>query len=662
MEEKTIAISGNPNTGKTTIFNTLTGLRQEIGNWPGVTVEKKEGYFIYKNIKFNVVDLPGTYTLTEESEDQKIAIDFLTNEKVDTVILTANASNLERSLYLLILLSELNQNIIVVLNMIDIAEKEGIKYDIEKLEKIFGIPFVETIANKGYGIENLKEKIYEKTRDKREKHFFKINYGEEIESYVSKIEEKLKNISLPYPSKFISLRLLEKDERIRELIKNKVNINEIDEIIGQLEKKIPNIEVILIEKRYGIINGMVKECLLSRKKVEKRIEITNYLDRVLTNNFLGPLIFLLIMFIIFQIVFKWGAPFQELLDKFFHFSGEKISLFLHSINAPLFLISFIEEGIISGIGSVVMFLPNIFLFFLLFAILEETGYMARAAFTTDRLMHKMGLHGKSAIPLILGFGCNVPAIMSTRTLETKKDKILTILVIPFMSCSARLPVYILFTGIFFKSHQSLVIFSIYLIGILLGILMARIFKFIFFKEESIPIIIELPPYEIPYWKNVIIEGWERTKVFLKRAGTIIFVGVLILWFLSYFPDPSNFGKETSLIGRIGNFFAPILKPAGFGFWQASVALIFGIYAKELVVGCFGTLFGENNLSTILPYYFTPASSYSFMLMTLLYIPCLATIAIIKREIGIKWALFSAIFSIFLGYLISTLFYQLTLLF
>jgi len=547
MEEKLIAIAGNPNTGKTTLFNALTGLKQQTGNWPGVTVEKKEGYFIYKNVKFNVIDLPGTYTLTGESQDQQIAIDFLTKSKVDVVVIIGDASNLERSLYLLILLSELNQNIIVALNMIDIAEKEGIKYDTEKLEKIFGIPFVETIANKGYGIEKLKERIYGKGNEKG-KHLFKINYGEEIEGYISEIEKKIKNVQLPYPSRFIALRLIEKDKKIKELIKDKKLLSEIESILSEIEKTTENIDVLLMEKRYGIIHGMVKECFIPVKKVRKRVEITNNLDRVLTNNFFGPLIFLSIMFIIFQIVFKWGAPLQKILDGIFNSSGKKIAGILKSLNSPLWLISLLKDGIISGIGSVVIFLPNIFLFFLFFAILEDTGYMARAAFTTDRLMHKMGLHGKSAIPLILGFGCNVPAIMATRTLETRKDKILTVLVIPFMSCSARLPVYLLFTGIFFKRHQGLIIFSLYFIGIIFGILTARIFKALFFKEESIPLIIELPPYKIPYWKNTLLEGWERSKIFLKKAGSVIFFGVIILWFLSYFPDPNNFGKETSLIG------------------------------------------------------------------------------------------------------------------
>lgn len=658
MDEKLIVIAGNPNTGKTTLFNSLTGLKQRTGNWPGVTVEKKTGYYNYKNIVFNVVDLPGTYTLTGESEDQKIAIDFLTKEKVDVVVITADASNLERSLYLLILLSELNQNVIVALNMIDIAEKEGIKYDVEKLEKIFGITFVETIANKGTGINNLKEEIYKKSIEEK-KHFLKINYGEEIEKYISKIEEKLKNISLPYPLRFIALRLLEKDADIENLIKGKINIDEINEILFELEKIIKNPEVFLLEKRFGIIHGMVKECLIRQKKERKRIEITTNLDRVLTNNFFGPVIFFAIMYLLFQIVFKWGAPFQEVLDNIFTLSGDKISVFLKSINSPRWIISLIKDGIISGIGSVVVFLPNIFLFFLFFAILEDTGYMARAAFTSDRLMHKMGLHGKSAIPLILGFGCNVPAIMATRTLETKKDKILTVLVIPFMSCSARLPVYLLFTGIFFKKHQGFILFSLYLVGILFGILTAKIFKMIFFKEISTPLVIELPPYKIPYWKNTLIEGWERSKVFLKKAGTVIFFGVIMLWFLSYFPDPSNFGKETSLIGKLGNFLAPFLKPAGFGFWQAAVALIFGIYAKELVVGTFGTLFGESNLSSVLTHYFTPASSYSFMLMTLFYIPCLATIVIIKREIGSRWAVIATVWSITLGWIVATIFFQLS---
>ena len=658
MKEKTIAIAGNPNTGKTTIFNALTGLRQKTGNWPGVTVEIKEGYFVYKNVKFRVIDLPGTYSLTSYTEDEKIARDFLVKENIDAVVVVVDASNLERNLYLVSLLSELQQNIVVDLNMIDIAESNGIKIDTEKLEKILGIPFVKTIGNRNYGIENLKESIL-KSVEKKKTEFFKINYGEEIEKTIEEIEKIIGNLSSPYPSRFFAIRLLERDEEFTEKIrKNKEIYKKICEIIEKKEKKVKNLEEYIIEKRYGFIHGLVKECISRINIIEAKIELTNKLDTIFTNRFLGLPIFLFFMWITFQIVFKWGAPFSQLLGRFFSFIGEKFASLLLFLNFPNWFISLIKDGIIAGVGSIIVFLPNIFLLFFIFSALEDSGYMARAAFVTDRIMHKIGLHGKSAIPLILGFGCNVPAIMATRTLETKKDRILTILTIPFMSCSARLPVYLLFTGIFFKKYQGTILFSLYLVGIIIGILSAKFFKSLFFREQTIPLIMELPPYHIPLLKNMFISAWERSYLFLRKAGTIIFSGVVLVWVLSHFPFSVEFAGKESIIGKIGSFLAPALKPAGFGFWQASVALLFGLIAKELVVGTFGTLFGgEEQLPHVLSKFFSPIAAYSFMLMSLLYMPCIATIAVIKQEAGGKWAFLSTLWSIFVGWSFAVIFYQ-----
>ncbi|MCM8772009.1 MAG: ferrous iron transport protein B [Candidatus Omnitrophica bacterium] len=651
MEEKIIGIAGNPNTGKTTIFNALTGSKQKIGNWPGVTVEKKEGEYIYKDIKFHVVDLPGTYTLLEESEDQKIAIDFLTRNKVDVLVIVADALNLERSLYLLVLLSELHKNIIVDLNMVDLLEKEGIDYDIGHLEKLLKVKFVKTIGNRNIGIDDLKEEIYRNCKEKRDE-YLEFNYGAEIEKLIAEIINNL-NFSSAYPLRFVALKILEKDEKFIKSISNLIDYEKINQIIFEIEKKCgKSIDRILIEKRYAIIHGIVKECIILKKRGLK-FELTEKIDKILTDNLTGPLIFLSIMFLIFCIVFSIGNPIQNLLE----LTIENFRKFLSYFHLPIWLDSLIKNGIISGVGSVISFLPNIFLYFLFFSILEDTGYIARAAIVSDRLMHKLGLHGKSSIPLILSFGCNVPAILGTRTLEDKKDKILTCLSIPFMSCSARLPIYILFTGIFFIKYQSLIIFSLYLLGLIIGILSMKLFGHIFFKYESSPLIIELPPFRMPYWRNVFIDSWMRTKYFLKKAGTIIFSGSLILWFLSYFPNPSKYGTEFNWIGKIGNLISIPLKTSGFGFWQAGVALIFGIYAKELVVSTFGTLFGTGNLQDVLKGYFTPVSAYSFMIMSLLYMPCIATFWILKKEIGFKWALISFFWSLLIGWISSTLFYQ-----
>ncbi|MCM8767715.1 MAG: ferrous iron transport protein B [Candidatus Omnitrophica bacterium] len=652
MEEKVVGIAGNPNTGKTTIFNALTGTRQQVGNWPGVTVEKKEGYYIYKDIKFNIIDLPGTYTLSGESEDQKIAVDFLTENKVDVLLLIADATNLERSLYFLILLTELHKNIIVDLNMIDLAEKQGIDYDIEHLEKLLKIKFVKTIGNKNIGIDELKETIYKKSKEQTYDNI-KFNYGDEIEKVISEIEKELTSSFFNYPLRFLAIKILEKDEYFIQIVKKKIDFSKIEEIIINLEKKLgKQIENLLIEKRYAIIHGIVREAIVERKK-EIKIELTEKIDRILTNNLSGPLIFLLIMFFLFNLVFILGKPIQDFVETIL----ENLKNVFMNLSLPVWLNSLISDGIISGVGSVVLFVPNIFLFFLFFAILEDTGYIARAAIVSDRLMHKIGLHGKSSIPLILGFGCNVPAILGTRILENKRDKILTCLAIPFMSCSARLPVYLLFTGLFFKEKQGIIIFSLYSLGIIIGILSIKFLSLVFLRQESLPLIIELPPFRMPYWKNVFFEGWTRTKYFLKKAGTIIFIGALILWFLSYFPDPNKYGTEFNFIGKLGSFISPFFKLSGFGFWQAGIALIFGIYAKELVVGTFGTLFGIENLSETLSSYFTPLSAYSFMIMSLLYMPCLTTFLVLRKEIGIRWALVSLFLSLFIGWFFSTLFYQ-----
>jgi ferrous iron transport protein B len=652
MEEKIIAIAGNPNTGKTTIFNALTGSRQKVGNWPGVTVEKKEGYYIYKGIKFNVVDLPGTYTLTGESEDQKIAIDFLVENKVDVLLLIADASNLERSLSLLVLLSELHRNIIVDLNMIDLAEKEGIDYDIGHLEKLFKVKFVKTIGNKNIGIEELKEEIYKKCKE-QVLEAFKFNYGVDVENIISEIEGEINKLNLNYPSRFLAIKILEKDEIFINFLRNKIDYEKISAKILNFEKNLKkSVDMILIEKRYGIIHGIVREAIIEKKK-ELEIELTEKIDKILTHNFAGPLIFLFIMFLIFNGVFLLGEPFKNFIDLIL----EKLKNLISNSNFSPYLISLLNEGIISGVGSVISFVPNIFLFFFFISILEDTGYMSRAAIVSDRIMHKLGLHGKSAIPLILGFGCNVPAIMGTRILENKRDKILTSLSIPFMSCSARLPVYILFTGIFFSKNQGLIIFSLYLLGVIVSFMTIKFFNSFVFKQESIPLIIELPPFRTPYWKSVLLESWTRTKYFLKKAGTLISLGSLILWLLSYFPNPENYGSEFNYIGRIGKIISPLFKYSGFNFWQAGVALIFGIYAKELVVSTFGTLFGVEKLSESLKIYFNPASSYSFMIMSLLYMPCLATFLILRKEIGGKWAIISLFWTFFTGWLISTLFYQ-----
>jgi len=660
-----IALAGNPNSGKTTVFNNLTGSHQHVGNWPGVTVEKKEGKYFYDDFKVNVIDLPGTYSLTAYSLDERIARDFLIKETPDVVVTVIDASNLERNLYLVILLLELGVNVILALNMMDLVEKRGIKIDTEKLSLVLGIPVVETVANKGKGMDDLKLAVVENVERKKTVSF-KVDYDQDIEGKIKDLLKFLEDKKVPegYPLRWLSVKLLEGDAEVLKKIKTFPEGKEIErEVIkstSKLEKHLGyDLETAIVERRYGFLEGLVRECTEKRLGIKERQEISDKIDNIVTNKFLGMPIFLGFMWLTFQMVFSLGSPLADLINSFVGWFGGIVSIGISSIGAPQWLSSLISDGIISGVGAVLVFLPNILLLFLAIAILENSGYMARAAFMMDRIMHALGLHGKSFIPMIMGFGCNIPGIMACRTLESRKDRILTILVNPLMSCSARLPIYTLFAGAFFAKNQGLVVFSLYLLGMVLAVAVARIFKSIFFKQEVAPLIMELPPYRLPQLKTVLIHMWERGSLFLKKAGTIILTGVVLIWLLASLPFGVEYASEASLIGKLGSFFAPVLKPAGFGFWQAAVALLFGILAKEVVVGTLGTLYGveASGLNTIILQHFTPLSAYCFMVMSLIYIPCIAAIATIKKETNWKWTGLAVGYSLILGWTVAVLIYQ-----
>jgi len=656
-----IALAGNPNSGKTTVFNLLCGTREKIGNWPGTTVEKKQGYFNYQGERIEVVDLPGTYSLSAYSVDERIARDFLIKEKPDLVVCVIDASNLERNLYLVVQLLEMGQPVLLDLNMMDMVEKNKMKIDIQKLSKILGIDIAETVASKGKGIKDLKEKIIVNL-EKKERKFFKVDY-QNLEKGIEEIISLLKNkkISLSIPYRAFAVRILERDFDLLNEVKK--SIPEIEEKRNKIEEEIlkttgDNLETFIIERRYAFLKGMVKECIRKEVSLEDRITFSDKLDKVLTNRFLGIPLFLFFMFLLFQLVFTLGSPIADLIDGAFGKLAASSKVFFENKNFPLWVGSLVSDGIISGIGSVLVFLPNIMLLFLGISILEDSGYLARAAFVMDRCMHALGLHGKSFIPMLLGFGCNIPGIMAARTLESRKDRILTILVNPLMSCSARLPVYILFASVFFPKNQGLIIFSLYLLGIILAIFVAKVFKNIFFKGEVAPLVMELPPYRIPTLRNVFLSMWTRSSLFIKKAGTIIFLAVVLIWILSSLPLGAEYAGENSLIGKFGKILAPIFKPAGFGFWQAAVALLFGILAKEIVVGTLGTLYGaEEGLKEALLHQFSPLSAYAFLIMTLIYIPCIASIATIKRETNWKWTTLTVSYSLILGWILSVLFYQ-----
>ncbi len=663
----TIAMVGNPNTGKSALFNALTGGNAHVGNWPGVTVEKKEGKFRHGGLTFNVIDLPGTYSLTTHSIDERIARDFILSGNADIVINVVDSTNIERNLYLTVMLLELGIKSVIALNMSDIINREGIRIDTEKMsEMLGGVPIVMVSATKREGINELKDILRDTSSLKHPE--FKIPYGDVIETAISKIETAVKKLHIGYDTRFTATKLLEGDIEITETIKNnggqevvKVAMREaaqIEESIGY------DIETAMVEKRYAFIDKVVRECV--KGKSYNTVSLSDRLDNILTNRVAGIPIFAAVMWGAFQLTFSIGGIFADYIDSLFGTLSEIATSWLSSIGVPHLIVSLLTDGIIGGVGTVLVFLPNIIILFLLLAFLEDSGYMARAAFVMDRIMYAVGLPGKSFIPMLIGFGCNVPAVMSARTISSERDRLLTILINPFVSCSARLPIYILFTSIFFPKHQGLVVFSLYALGIIIAVLSAKLFKLIIpsLKGHVSPLVMELPPYRFPTLKSLLAHTWERTSSFIKKAGTIIVAGVTLVWILSNLPAGVKYASEFTYMGKIGSIIAPIMRPAGFGFWQAGVALLFGIVAKETVVGTMGTLLGgEETLSSAIAHLFTPLSAYAFMVMSLLYIPCIATIGTIYRETNsLRWTLFSVLYSILVGWVAAVVIYQTGLLF
>lgn len=661
----TIALAGNPNVGKSTLFNALTGARQHVGNWPGKTVEKKEGNFKYKGQDIRVVDLPGTYSLTAYSIEEIIARNYIVKEKPDVVVHVVDAENIERNLYLAVQLIELGARVVVALNMVGLAEKQGIFIDEKKLSRLLGVPVKKIEANRNIGISHLLEAAIAESSKKRHVKPL-IHYGPELEEHIAKIEHEIrKKLALPkaYSPGWVALKLLERDKEVVKLVEGTKNgkdaLSEVEKNRAHLKRVFgEDVDTAVADARYGFIEGAVKESV--KRSLVDKLSFTERLDEIMLSRAFGIPIFLAVMWLLFTITFELGMPFVDLIEKFFSFLGENASLFIAGAGAPAWVSSLVSDGLIGGVGSILVFLPNIFLLFFLIALLEDSGYLARAAFLMDRVMHRIGLHGKSFIPMLLGFGCNVPAIMATRTLENKKDRILTILINPLMSCSARLPIYVLFTSAFFPENQGTIIFSLYVIGVVLAIIMGLVFKRLFFKGLSSPFVMELPPYRLPTMTSLVIHTWERGKQFIVRAGTIIFTVVVFVWFLANMPLGVEYASQESLLGQGGTIIAPVLAPLGFGNWQSAVALSFGFVAKEVVIGTLGTLYGteKTGLANALKQNFTPLSAYSFMLVALIYIPCMATIATIKKEtMSWKWTGLAVGYSLILAWVVAFVFYQ-----
>ena len=663
----TIALAGNPNCGKTSLFNLLTKSRQHIGNWPGVTVEKKEGTLKFKGESYKVIDLPGTYSLGAYSEDEIVARNYILKDKPDVVINVVDATNLERNLYLTTQLIEMGANVVIALNMIDQAEALNIEIDTNKLSKRLGVPIIKTSALKNRGIEELIEtSIYSKKNEK----LININYGEDIENEIKNLSSLLETYKnkLEFPVNWTALKLLENDEYIKDKVKqlNSPSIfTKLEESNKTIEKNIGfEADMSIVDKRYSFISSITENVI--KKPSEKQVTTTEKIDKIVTNKYLGIPIFALIMYCLYELTFIIGAGIQEWFGDLIAKAGVIVSEWFSNMGAPELLVGFINDGLFGGVGAVLSFLPLIMVMYFLLGLLEDSGYMARAAYVMDRLMRGLGLHGKTFVSMIVSVGCNVPGIMSTRTLENKKDRMIAILINPFISCGARMPIYAVFVEAFFPTHQGLVLFSLYVLGIIVALISGKIFSKTLFKGESSYFVMELPAYRMPSIKNVFLLMWEKAGAFFKKAGMIIFPMMIVLWALSVLPLGVEPNSEHSILGMIGSFVAPLFVLAGYGTWQAGVSLITGILAKESVVATMGMVYagveeGEA-LINVIQQVFTPLSAISFLVMTLLYTPCLAALGAIKRETNsMKWTIFSAVYTFVIALVLSTLVYQVGLL-
>jgi len=661
MENIKIGLAGNPNVGKTTLFNNLTGLHQHVGNWPGKTVEQAVGHFEEDNKRFEVIDLPGNYALSAHSIEEIVSRDFIVDEESDAIINIVDAANLERNLYLTVQMMELNANMGVCLNMNKIARKNGITVDVDKLSELLGVPVIEIEANSDVGHKDLL-KMIEDLKNHPINSKDKLVYGNELKEHLQDLVDvisKDKNL-LDVSAFWTAIKLLEDDEIVMDKVQQSSMSNPIFLEVRKVKDHLKDIygvsaEEVIADARYAYIDGLINECV--KLPENRQLTLSEKIDKVVTNRILGIPIFLIIMWVVFQVTFTIGAPFQDLLDAGFSALGDAVTAGM----GENMISSLLVDGVIGGVGSVLSFVPQIILLFLLLSFLEDSGYLARAAFVMDRVMHKvLGLHGKAFIPMILGFGCGVPGIMATRTMEHEEDRLVSMMLIPFMSCTARLPVYLMFVGIFFASNQGNVIFSLYLLGVIVAIIVAAILKKSLFKGVSTPFVMELPSYKLPTLRGVLMHTGEKTWGFVRKAGTIILAAAIIVWVLSYFPAGVDYGSQASLIGQIGTVIAPVFSPLGFGHWQAAVALLFGMVAKEVVVATLTSVLGGSTaaLATI----FTPLTAYAFMVFVLLYIPCFATIGTIKQESnGWRWPLIMVCVTLVTAFIVSFLVFHVGLL-
>ena len=724
-KQKTIHVAfvGNPNCGKTSIFNWASGSFEHVGNYSGVTVDVKKGAFEQNGYTFMIYDLPGTYSLSAYSPEELFVREHIFNETPDIVLNVIDASNLERNLYLTTQLIDMDIKVVAALNMFDDLKRHGDYIDYEQLGTMLGIPFVPTVGSKGHGISRLFDTIIEVYEDKNPKlRHIHINYGEEIEESIESIEKSLQGLNeleVKMSPRYVAIKALEKDKKLISTLKGHdiyhELLNDINREIERIEDKCnEKSEVLIADAKYGFIAGAVKETFKESPKNRRRK--TEMVDTIITHRLFGIPIFMFFMWVMFQSTFFLGSYPMTWIE-----SGvAMLSSVLNSSMPDGMLKDLLIDGIIGGVGGVIIFLPNILILFFFISFMEDTGYMARAAFIMDKLMHKIGLHGKSFIPLIMGFGCNVPAIMATRTIEDRNNRILTILINPFMSCSARLPVYILIIGAFFPDYAGTVLFSMYAGGIIVAIVSAKLFKRYLFKGKDTPFVMELPTYRIPTLRSTLRHMWHKGEQYLKKMGGIIMIASIIIWFLGYFPrevennvnynqkivqisrqydnllKTASAGKVTELqnekeqqiasvivekekerqqnsyIGRLGRWIEPVLRPLGFD-WKMGVSLLSGIAAKEIVVSTISVLYqandGENSKTKLIENMqndtyedgtkvFSPLVALGFLVFTLIYFPCVAVIAAIKNETGAwKWAIFTVVYTTSLAWFLALIIQQ-----
>ncbi len=654
MNQLKVALVGNPNCGKTTLFNHLTGNNHYVGNWAGVTVEKKVGQVTIDKHLIEIVDLPGIYSLSPYTLEEKISRNYLLEDEAGLILNIVDSSYLERNLYLTLQLIETGKPVVLALNMMDEAEKKNIQIDTEDLSKRLGIPVVPISALKKKGIDELLRDILDVHHHETEYQCKQFEYNEAVEAFV-KSTVALEQKPIGADKRWVALKVFEKDEEIATL-------SGIDIHLSPDEG-----EMILSDERYKKIAEIVNAAVdLSQIKKD---HLMASLDRLLLNKLVGLPLFGLIMFIMFYLTFDLGGIFADMIDVFFSGSlSPFLSSSLTSLGVASWMQSLIVDGIVGGVGGILTFVPNIAILFIMISLLEDSGYMARVAYLMDFWMSKAGLNGKSFIPMILGFGCNVPAIMSTRSVENENDRLITILVNPFMSCGARFPVYVLFSGVFFPGNETLVTFSLYLLGIVVALFFAYVFRRTLFKGEETHFIMEFPPYRLPSLKSLVIHVWERVQGYLTKAGTVILGASIILWVVLNFNHTGMVPITESYGAAFGGWIAPIFKPLGFGNWQAALSLITGIVAKEIVVANMMIVYGMSDassaseLAVTMNQSFSQLTAYAFMVFVLLYTPCVGVIGVIKRETNSwKWTFFSVFYQFAAAWLVAFMVYRLGLL-